>query len=169
MTEQKSLNDREVANVQVGYENAVAAFLSESEVIWSKFNAFVVANSILLGAIALGLTDSRTLTSMFFHRYLPGGGLILAVLWFLLLKRSFDHHIHFVWSAVELESLLEPVRMLQKGGEFAEAHKPVTYSIRGAQRTLRPTPMVGRVRVETVTYLIIAVFAGLYLVLLFSP
>ena len=61
MAQQQEPNDLskqpDLDNARVGYQVAVSLWIHEGELIWSKFNALLVANSIILAAI--GVTKVR--------------------------------------------------------------------------------------------------------------
>lgn len=68
-------------NARVGYQVATSLWVYEGETLWSKFNALLVANSIILGSIGLSMTASSRL--VLFSVGMPIVGIILCGLWFL--------------------------------------------------------------------------------------
>ena len=56
--------------------------------LWSKFNALLVAHSLVLAAY--GFLSAANPLPTAFSRGLPIAGLILCVVWALLLRRGFD-------------------------------------------------------------------------------
>src|SRR5690349_10694594 len=80
--------DPNPADIQIGYQAAVALWIYEGNLIWSKFNALLVANSIVLAVFGLSLGSSRLPQP--FTIGLPIAGIILCAAWAILTKRGFD-------------------------------------------------------------------------------
>ncbi len=97
---------------------------------------------------------------------MPGAGLALCILWFLLLKRGFDNYNYWVFSAREIEEryLADAVKTASRGAAFS-AGIAVTFQIAGQVET-RQLPRVSWLfNAERASYVAMGIFAAVYLVL----
>jgi type IV secretory pathway TrbD component len=77
--------DEEKENARVGYQVATNLMMGQSQLFWSKFNALVVANSIIvLAAATLGTKTHLFIASIF--------GLLLNFIAVLMLIKSNAFH-----------------------------------------------------------------------------
>jgi len=123
--ESLKLDEETTENARVGYEVATDMWIYEGEIFWSKFNALLLANSILLGSIALASTTAIDLSSSaytLFSSIVPIVGIILCLVWFQTTNRSFDFYKYWIYSARELEEqyLKNVIKTFSRGGDFAE-------------------------------------------------
>jgi hypothetical protein len=132
-------------DVRVVYQAAMAAYTYEGAQIWSRFNAMLVAHSILLAVTGQLLLDPT-------NRYyvlaiaLTAVGFLMSLLWLVITVRGFAYHDAFVTAAKKQEarlsaSFLRDIR-LQYSGWFS---------------------YIGWFRTRTATCCMIGVFALLYL------
>jgi len=167
MTEQaQELDNQErTENARVGYQAATMLWTYEGELVWSKFNAMLVANSIILAIIGLIITSQRELPV--FSIGMPIAGLILCLLWFLATKRGFDSYIYWILSARELEEqhLSDPVKTVCRGGDLADGRK-IQLTINGKKKDYQMSWFGRLLRVEWVSYLVIALFAVMYILVM---
>ncbi|CAD6491838.1 MAG: hypothetical protein ANIMEMIM_00228 [Candidatus Argoarchaeum ethanivorans] len=149
-----------IEDARIGYQVATNLWTYEGGTLWSKFNAFLVANSIVLASIALSMTVSSRLAV--FSIGMPVVGIILCGFWFLLIKRSFEFYIYWIFSAREIEEqhLSEPVQTISRGGKFADGKK-VEIIIGGEKKQLQMSRL-GRLPVRWVSYLIVVLFSVMY-------
>jgi hypothetical protein len=135
--------------------------------IWSKFNALLVAHSIILAGIGLSMTAAADRSVGLLNKALPVAGFALCVLWYLLVKRGFDNYVYWVWSARELEErhLSDPVKTISRGGTFADGKEVVRIIVGGQERELSMPWVSGLLKAEYASYGVIIVFAGLYALL----
>ncbi|WIX85285.1 hypothetical protein [Amycolatopsis sp. DG1A-15b] len=154
-------------DAQVGYQAAVALWVGEANLVWTKFNAFLVANSIVLAIYGLTLGSARV--SRAFAIGLPVAGLVLCLVWWAQTKRGFDYFTYWILSARELEEegLSAQVKTAARGGSFG-AGKPVSITIDGKARDLRMSWVSRALKSSIGAYAVIAVFAALYIVMLFD-
>jgi len=160
----KSTDQVKIENARVGYQVATNLWIYEGETLWSKFNALLVANSIILGSIGISMTASSRL--VVFSMGMPIIGIILCGLWFLLTKRSFEFYVYWIFSAREIEEryLKGSVQTISRGGKFADGEK-VEITI-GGERKQRLMRGWGRLfRIKWTSYLIIGLFFVIYAVL----
>ena len=155
------------SDVQIGYQAAVALWAYEGNLIWAKFNAFLVANSVILAIYGLALGSSKLPAVISYG--LPVVGLVLCTVWGVLTKRGFDNYLYWIFSARELEEQYLPPEVVttERGGIFADGH-PVTFKIGGASRTLRMSRVSRWMTASRGAYLSIGAFAVLYLALLIT-
>jgi hypothetical protein len=159
-------NTDDDGKAQAGYAAAVSLWVYEGELIWSKFNAMLVANSIVLGVIALAFGAGTV--SCIIRIGLPLGGVTLCALWFFLTKRGFDQYTYWILSARELEEKhLSPiVKTVSRGAEFASASE-VKFELTGRAGTLKLSPIGKTITAARASYLVIFVIAAMYILLAF--
>jgi hypothetical protein len=137
---------------RIGYQVATSLWIYEGGLIWSKFNALLVANSIILAAIVLALTTSNGIPRLagLFSTAMPPIGIVLCWLWLSITRRSFAFHSHWIDSAREIEKRFpgQVVTTVADGRDLAKHSR------------FRGLP-----RVETSSYLIIGLFAVFYVIL----
>jgi ABC-type sulfate transport system permease subunit len=100
---------------------------------------------------------------------LPVAGLVLCLVWWAQTKRGFDYFTYWILSARELEEegLSAQVKTAARGGSFG-AGKPVSITIDGKARDLRMSRVSRALKSSIGAYAVIAVFAALYIVILFD-
>lgn len=150
-------DDAQREDARVAYSAAISLWAYEGESAWSRFNAMLVANSILLAFIGLLYdTDNQPKTLM---TGIAGFGILLCAVWWVLSVRAFAYQNYWVLSARELEErYMSPVvRTAARGGDFAQG-RPVELFI-GGKTITRRVPWAGRVaRVALSSNLIIGGF-----------
>ena len=84
-------------NARIGYQVATSLMMGQSQLYWSKFNALVVANSIIvLAATSMMGVKSHLLIASFF-------GAVLNVAALFMLYRSNAFHDHWKEKAAKFE------------------------------------------------------------------
>jgi hypothetical protein len=84
-------------------------------------------------------------------------------MWYLMMHRAFDYQLYLKRSALELEQrYLRPVKTIARGGMFADG-KEVTLSVDGYLTKMRMRSLSGLLRAEHISYVVIVLFALLYL------
>lgn len=150
-------------DLRAAYQNATALWVYEGNLVWSKFNAMLVANSVVAAVIgfAVGSAAQEALP-----RAMCGLGLVLCGLWFVLTKRGFDNYAYWIFSARELEGYLgDQVVVVSRGGTFADGDE-VTIPIETRSRDLRVSWISRQFTASWIAYLVILVFAAIYIVFL---
>jgi hypothetical protein len=143
-----------------GYQAAIDLWLFSSGQAWERFNIMLAANSILIAAIGLSADTAGAL--LLFRRFLPLTGLILCLLWFLLVKRSFDYAEYYTHSAREIEEKYLPsVTIVERGGAFSKGDR-VTLSISGAPTSRRLSWPSRLMRGRTAGYITMGLFFLFY-------
>jgi len=170
MTEKlkESNNQDNKKNAQIGYQVATTLWTYEGQLVWSKFNAMLVANSIILAVIGLAISSQDKL--LIFLMGMSIAGLIFCVLWFLIIKRGFDNYIYWILSVRELEEqhLTDIIKTVSRGGNFADGKK-IQLTINGKNKDYQMSWLGRLIRVEWASYLVITVFAVMYfLILIYS-
>jgi len=168
-TQVKELSsDYRIEKALVGYEMAITLWTYEGELIWSKFNAMLVANSIVLAIIGI-LVGSNPSTSPMLLVGMPIVGLVLCLQWFLLTERGFSTYVYWILSARELEEqyLAPPIKTVSRGGSFADGEKIGT-TINGKIKSYRMGWLSRQLKAKWISYLVIAVFAVMYTLFLVS-
>jgi len=87
---------------RIGYQTAVALVSLVSQEIYSRYNAMLTANSIIIAVIGWSLTSGRSMPS-FFVMLMPIAGLALCVLWFLFVNHGVYWQHLFRERAIMLE------------------------------------------------------------------
>ena len=123
----------------------------------------VYANTILLATLGLVITSSRAAHLTMLRIALAALGLSLCVTWVLLTRRSFGFYRYWISSARELESHLSPVQTVSRGRRFADGES-ITI---GLDKALRLGGLT-KPRIETVSYLVVGVFAVVYVLTMFQ-
>lgn len=156
-----SRESNELQNARIGYHIATNLSNTEVQMLWSKFNALLVANSIILYT-ADKMKDNTTL----FSRIIPLFGIILCILWFALLKRSWHQHTYFIKAAREIEEtfLSDSVTTLSRGDKVSEGDE-VKFRFKERDEPFR-IPFLGSLKVKNLSYIIVGIFFFLYIVLL---
>ena len=159
-------NDEDTENLRIGYQTAVQLWASQSEQLWSGFNAMVVANSIILGAIGLLLTNKEAPLALKIS--LPAVGIVLSIAWLAIVKRHFHYQDYYINSARELEERddLQPIKTVSRGARFAR-HEELLFKFKEEEVTLQ-TQRLGQIRVRCSLIGVIVIFGIVYVVALFS-
>jgi hypothetical protein len=146
---------------EVGYESVIQLWVYEGQMIWSRFNAMLLANSIILAGIGF-TADSLSRTRTFLSFALPCFGIVLCLLWWALLARGYDYYAYWIHCAREIEEryLAPSVRTVSRGANFADG-RPVRLMISGGKNH-RLSWLSRTLRVRYASYLVILVFAVLY-------
>ena len=163
MTEHDGVETLE--NARVGYQVAADLQTSEQETLWSKFNTLVLANSIILASIGLCMTASRTSRDLIlFSIMLSFVGMVLCFLWFSIMKRGFEYHNYWLFSARELEEqyLSHPVQTFSRGEKFADG-KEIKIGIGGITRPLQMSRW-SQTRVKRASSIFVGLFFSMYLI-----
>lgn len=164
--EQKVPTERSsTENARVGYQVATNLWIYEGELLWSKFNALLVANSIVLASIGLAISAPSSL--MVFSTGMPVVGIVLCVLWFQLTNRSFGNYKYWIFSAREIEEkfLSDSVKIVSRGGDFADGKK-VSLQIGSQPKQLELNRLGKDLRAEWASYVIIGLFLVMYVIIL---
>ena len=162
MTDTRNIkNDAEREDARIGYQVATNLWSYEGTIHWNKFHTFLVANSIVFTGLILILTNGTS--NGLLPLALPVVGLILCLIWLLVIRRGLDYYKYWIFSARELEeSHLSPtVNIVSRGGDFADGRE-VTFTISGSERHHRLSCISSILKVRGASYLLIAIFAVLY-------
>ncbi len=107
--------DDAVENARTGYQAAVSLWTYEGAAIWARYNAMLVANSIVMAVIGLALTSDDSEPEL--AVVMSFAGMILCGAWAALNWRGFDYHQRWIDNARKLESHLRfPVETVSQGG-----------------------------------------------------
>ena len=125
----------------------------------------IIIAIVVIAAIGIGLTGQQPLPILSVG--LPVVGLILCALWFQLVRRGVDNMSSYMAAAQELEDeyLNSQVRVLSRGHDFG-AGKEVTYQIGGKRSTIRMSVLGRQMQTGPASFLVIAVFAIVYVLML---
>ena len=161
----KTIDDRKLENARVGYQVAADLRTSRAEETWSQFNAPVTANSIILAAAVISVGSPQSIPVLSIG--MPVVGLVLCALWLMLHARGAGTVDYLTLAARELEEqfLSDPVRVLSKGGDLADGER-IGLRLGGENRHLRMNSIGRLLSVRIVAYVVIMVFAVMYVVLL---
>jgi hypothetical protein len=93
-----------IDNTRVGYQTAAELWMHEGAAAWDRFNAMLVANSIILGAVGVLLGENSPRTGL---AWVVGFvGLLLSIVWALLVRRSYAYQYYFGATARSFEQEL---------------------------------------------------------------
>jgi hypothetical protein len=155
-------------NARVGYQAALSIWIAKTRMIWSRFNMMVVANSLILGAIILTISNNHALSAPF-TRILCLVGLAVSFAWMVTHRRACEHNSYLLSSARELEShLADPVATISRAMMFSQGDE-ITLTIDGEKKKLRLSWLArtGLARTESFSYFVIAMLMVLYVAFLF--
>ena len=144
---------------RVSYEVAVKMWQWEGDLIWSKSNAMLVANSVVLAIIGLAITNRLRAIAI----GLSFAGLLLCFLWYLATVRGFDNVGYWILCARELEGSQlndETVKYVSRGAGYARGESVTFHLEDNAEYRMSDTARL--LSVKQVAYGIIAVFAVVY-------
>jgi hypothetical protein len=152
-------------DIRAGYQSAVDFWVHEGELIWARFNAMLVANTLMVTAIGFLLTGSKTLS--FLTIALSFVGFLLCWMWILITQRGFDYFKYWIWSARELEQKLSSgaVKTVSRGAEFA-AGKLVTFELDGKKRSFQMSGWSRSGNIQRISLLSPKIFLLIYAVCL---
>jgi hypothetical protein len=163
-------SEQRFENARVGYRAALDIWRTQMELISSRFNAMIVANSIILAlvilaVIGLAFTVNYPL-SVFFTRALVLVGIVVSLAWLHIHSRASQHGTYFLWSARELEShLADPIVTISRGVIFSEGNE-VAVMTNGEKKKLRLSWLARMTGAESSSYFVIVAFILLYIALL---
>jgi hypothetical protein len=108
-------------NAEIGYKVAVDLLGILVESSWSRFNAMVLANSIIISVLGLILTNYNNKILLIFAVILSLMGILLAIFWFSLMARDSEFQIFYSTCARSFE------RRLSQGAknETSTASQPI--------------------------------------------
>jgi len=155
-------------NARVGYEAAIQMWYYYGEVLWQKYNALLVANSIVIAAIGFVSIGQDTFSAL--SLILPVLGLILCATWFLIAVRGVAYHMYFMHSAREIEEeyLANEVKSLARGKLYGDG-KWIKLRLGGEPKCCHQMSRWARLaKTRTLSYIVILMFALIYLVFLAS-
>ena len=159
----------ELANARVGYEAALGLWGDEGEFLWSKFEAMLIGNSILVAAIVALLTSDSG-TTRWSHPclviLLSLVGLLLSYLWACVVNRSERWCTYWLRSARDLEECLRPVQTLQRGAKLMERRTVCFKHLSRGKPVQQHPPPVPVIKVLWAAYVFVIAFGFVYCVLL---
>jgi hypothetical protein len=115
-------------NARVGYQVAVNLATHEAHTLWTRSNAMLVANGIIIASIRVSLETTTEVmffnlvsTSLLSTAIMSLVGIGLCYFWIRVVERSSTYASYWTLSARELEYHLRgPVKTLERGQRLAE-------------------------------------------------
>lgn len=95
-------NNQSTEKAIVKYQVAIDKNISEGEILWNRYSALLVFNSILISAIGFSYQSSIKLPSIIILS-LPIAGLFSCYLWFIVTLRGFQWTEHWIITARKIE------------------------------------------------------------------
>ena len=169
MVKQDPMNDtvgrNDIENARIAYQVASNLWSSGATEFWSKFNALLLANSIVIGSTVISLTASKPFLK--FPIYLSIAGIMLCILWFLLTTRSFEIMKYWIYSTREIEEKFQSAfpKTVSRGADFTDG-KRVSITISGHPNLLRMCFFGRLLRIQWVSYLAILPFLGIHILII---
>ena len=147
-----------IENARVGYQVAIDLWLYEGQLQVQKFSALLLANSIILGAVALIKSSETPIFALSLG--LPIAGLSLCVLWFLLSKRGFENYYYWIKTARELEEahLSDIIVTVSRGAKYVDGNE-VVLTLDGNKEKMQMSVLGKLLNVQKVWYIMISIFA----------
>lgn len=155
MADNKTDKSIDLENARVKYQVAIDKNISESEIQWSRYNAILFFNSILIAAIGF-VYDNAFVGNILFKEslalFLPLFGLIICFLWLQMTIRGFQWIDHWIGTARKIEKNFlsdqcDDLNPILEGNEFSSR-------------------VVGWPRTPAGSYVLIVLIAILYIILL---
>jgi hypothetical protein len=106
--------NEELENTRIGYRAAIDLWIAQGNQNWSRFNAMLVANSVIVAVIVQIVRDHPFLDWRV-QLALPVVGLIVCWSWLAAVSRGMTYQDYYVARARDLESQLGPVNVVQGG------------------------------------------------------
>jgi hypothetical protein len=107
-------------DARTGYRSALDLLVNETRDLWLRFNAMLVANSVIVAIVGQLLQKDKLVGLqlpwwVFF--ILPVVGLMLCFAWAAAISRGFQYHDYYITEArrIEEEHFAPAVRVLAKG------------------------------------------------------
>ncbi len=150
---------------KLGYETAIQLLAAEKEDLMSKYNAMLVANSLILAAIGFSYQAANFYTP--FKYFLPIVGTVICVAWYMSGKRTAEKVSFLIYCAREIEGKFfhDVFKHLYNGHLFGKA-KAIEFFLEGKQRSRRMKFWGRLVKSRVLLNLIILIFAIMYIVVL---
>ncbi|MEX2007460.1 MAG: hypothetical protein WD992_01690 [Candidatus Levyibacteriota bacterium] len=127
------LKGRDFDKLKLLYQSAIALKIYEGTLIWSRFSAFMVVNTIIFTLIGLLLNNPWSI-------YIPIAsivGIVLTFLWFLSTKRGFEAIDYWTHSIGEIEGkILENEKIPSpyiRGEEYFKQNREVEFIFSGSK------------------------------------
>jgi len=160
-------NNNTHETAKLGYESAIQLWIYEGDVIWSKYNAMLVANSIVMGILGFAISSNSGTFPKYYIIGLVVVGIVLCLAWYQLMKRGYDTVVYWIFSALEIEAnhLSPTLEILQRGRKFSSGEK-VEFKIGDSILTHQASKFHQMFRVVTTGNIVIGIFVMLYLVVL---
>ncbi len=135
----------------IKYQTSIDKNVTEGEILWNRYNAMLVFNSILIAAIGLTFQPTIKLPPII-TVFLPIAGLISCYLWFITSLRGFQW-IHF-WIASARK--IEEEYLTDENEEL----NPIINALE------HKSEIIGWPRVETASYFLIIIVGIIYILFL---
>jgi hypothetical protein len=156
----------ELENARLAYRAALDMWYYYGDVLWQKHSAMIVANSVLIGAIAIRW-DSESPWPTLIDKALPLLGILLCIAAVLIIERGRAFHVYGILAARELEQkhLSDTVDVLVRGARLA-AGAEIIFDL-GEEHTHHRLNRAARfLRTRWLSYVPLVVFAVVYMVAL---
>lgn len=157
---------QQIEGARVGYRAAIDLWIQQADHIWDVFNVMLVANGIIIGAIALNITRDHPRTE--FTVLLSVFGVVLSLAWLIRMARAYDYLEYYIHSARELEEnyLSDPVRTVSRGSDFGDGCR-IELQIATRTKTLRMSWLGRLLPGRAVSTIVVFLFVLVYLVLMY--
>lgn len=149
-------NNHAIEKAIAKYNVSINKNNSESEILWNRYNAMLVFNSLLITAIGFTYQPGIKLPANVIP-FLPIAGLISCFMWFIVTLRGFQWIDHWIISARKIESKY----LLEKTGEISDLD-PINKGNEYRER------VVGWPKTQFASFILIILIGSLYLMFLFK-
>lgn len=89
-------------SARLKYQVAIDEHISEGNILWNRYNAILVFNTILITAIGLSYQDGVSLPPLV-KIFLPIAGLVVCYIWFIVTLRGFQWIEFWITKARKIE------------------------------------------------------------------
>ena len=152
-------------SVPAGYEQAISLKIYEGELVWSRSQAMLVINTILIATIGVFLNTTTPNDTVLIT--LAVCGFLFCIVWLESSIRGFAFNKFWSYSARDLEEQSKSVKLLTRGAKFKN-NEVVEFKFKGSDglRFRYQRPWLGRfLKTDIGTYILITIFIFLYLVI----
>ncbi len=159
------LDTAQSEDARICYQVAVNLISYVGDQQWARSNVMLLANSVILAAISLRVTDQPfSPSSNISLIVLSIIGLILCVTWAVSIQRGFEFQTYYFTAARELEECFrfDIFKTLSRAGTFSNGDS-ISFRIGGQDETKQMSWLTQKASTESIIQIVIWVFVIVYM------
>lgn len=161
------------------YESAISQSNHEGDLIWQKFNGFIVAHSILLAITGQIITSDKLINAHTYLFLISITGLLLGLFWLISTIRGYDALHYWQYSAIEIANKIfkenKQKNYYESGKSYFKDNQPVPFNFDYEDETIykqkscfvKCIPIIKQINTEWTAYLSIIIIMILYGIVFF--